>query len=534
MEQVDPNAVRQQLHRLQRHPIFKRAPRMNKLLDYLVQQTLEGRGDQLKGYTVGVEAFDKPADFDPSADASVRVEVGRLRRMLETYYAEQPEDTVLIEVPKGSYQPIFTHRETAPSGGLERLTIASVGPSVAVLPFLTVSERDSDLNALALGIREEVLSELFRYREFHVIDGSGVEVDGESSLLQFCAEQLECEFVVRGSVRKDQRRASVNVTVSDVHLNRVVWVKNYEIDLAAAGLMEATSEIAYQIAGALAAPSGVMPIAAMHKRLGKTPREWAACDCILRWHWYRLADRSSANHAALRDQVRRVIEADPMFGMGYVIHAMLLLDEVVYRLNPSDTPQNILKRALLRVDQALSGDDDNAIGHYVRGLCHYYRGDLTVSKRSFAKALECHPRNTDLIHHIGGFTYFGGDWEEGLALLERAGMRYSSAVGYRLAHLVVAYHRGESEDDMRLLFESTRIPPDLPVALLLGALIYHRIGDQAQAAEYLRRAHRAEAGLSENIAAVAGFWFADPGLRQQVIDDLQAIGEYASVVKSIT
>lgn len=43
------------------------------LLSYLVERTLDGSAESLKEYTIGVEAFGKPADYNPQEDASVRV-----------------------------------------------------------------------------------------------------------------------------------------------------------------------------------------------------------------------------------------------------------------------------------------------------------------------------------------------------------------------------------------------------------------------------------------------------------------------------
>lgn len=63
---------------------------MSALLTYLVAEEVAGRGDKLTGYKVGVEALRKPDHFDPGSDASVRVEAGRLRRMLSAYAAARP------------------------------------------------------------------------------------------------------------------------------------------------------------------------------------------------------------------------------------------------------------------------------------------------------------------------------------------------------------------------------------------------------------------------------------------------------------
>jgi hypothetical protein len=57
-------------------------------LRFIVNETLEGRGDQLKGYTIGVSVLGKDQNFDPEQDSLVRIHAGRLRRLLHTYYLD--------------------------------------------------------------------------------------------------------------------------------------------------------------------------------------------------------------------------------------------------------------------------------------------------------------------------------------------------------------------------------------------------------------------------------------------------------------
>lgn len=68
---------------------FRRARRRRRLLAYLVAETLAGRGDVLKEYSIARDVYNLPEDFDPRADPRVRVEVRRLRQTLARYYREE-------------------------------------------------------------------------------------------------------------------------------------------------------------------------------------------------------------------------------------------------------------------------------------------------------------------------------------------------------------------------------------------------------------------------------------------------------------
>jgi hypothetical protein len=85
---------------------------LKRLLDYLARQALESHAGDLKEYTIGVEAFGKPADYDPQTDSSVRVQIGKLRQKLDEYYRlEGAEDEIVIELPKGHFKLEFRTRQ---------------------------------------------------------------------------------------------------------------------------------------------------------------------------------------------------------------------------------------------------------------------------------------------------------------------------------------------------------------------------------------------------------------------------------------
>jgi Tol biopolymer transport system component len=112
-----PNAarVRDALKTVLSSPMFAGSERLKDFLRYITEETLQGRGEHIKDYVVGVEVYHKSPSFDTRTDSSVRVEASRLRSKLTQYYeAEGKDDEIVISVPKGSYIPIFTVRNVAP------------------------------------------------------------------------------------------------------------------------------------------------------------------------------------------------------------------------------------------------------------------------------------------------------------------------------------------------------------------------------------------------------------------------------------
>ena len=82
----DQTAVREQLDRILQQRPFVQSQRRQRFLEYIVNETLAGRGERLKGYNIALEVFDRPETFDPAVDPIVRIEAARLRDKLREYY----------------------------------------------------------------------------------------------------------------------------------------------------------------------------------------------------------------------------------------------------------------------------------------------------------------------------------------------------------------------------------------------------------------------------------------------------------------
>ncbi|AZO44921.1 tetratricopeptide repeat protein [Mesorhizobium sp. M7D.F.Ca.US.005.01.1.1] len=101
-------AVRETLERLLASQTFGRSERARKLLRYLVEREQAGEGDRLKGFSIAMDVFGKDGDFDPSTDAVVRVQAGRLRELLQHYFANEGiAEPVRIAIPRGGYVPAY-------------------------------------------------------------------------------------------------------------------------------------------------------------------------------------------------------------------------------------------------------------------------------------------------------------------------------------------------------------------------------------------------------------------------------------------
>ena len=107
VEQV--NGVRIALESMISSAAFAGSKQCQDLLRLLVEHALSGELDALSEQKIGVEMFGRPAAYDTSTDAVVRVRATEVRKRLAQYYAEVVTDApmVRIELPPDSYVPEF-------------------------------------------------------------------------------------------------------------------------------------------------------------------------------------------------------------------------------------------------------------------------------------------------------------------------------------------------------------------------------------------------------------------------------------------
>ncbi len=104
--------VRRALDAVLSSEAFARSERLRSFLSHVVECELAGQAAQLKGYSIGIDVFGRPAGFDAGNDPLVRVQAGKLRKLLDLYYeTEGAEDCIRIRIPLGSYVPAYTVRE---------------------------------------------------------------------------------------------------------------------------------------------------------------------------------------------------------------------------------------------------------------------------------------------------------------------------------------------------------------------------------------------------------------------------------------
>jgi hypothetical protein len=115
------------LERIVASPQLKRAARLREFLLYVGQRSLKDGLEQIHEQEIGLKVFGRAANYDTSLDNIVRVNASELRKRIEDYFeSDGASETLVLEIPRGSYKPVFRERsvESANQPAIEPIAVA--------------------------------------------------------------------------------------------------------------------------------------------------------------------------------------------------------------------------------------------------------------------------------------------------------------------------------------------------------------------------------------------------------------------------
>jgi TolB-like protein/Flp pilus assembly protein TadD len=254
---AQPHAqVKTHLHKVLASAAFAQAERMRRFLEFIVQHTLESPNEPLKEMTIGIELYSAHGEFDPRITSVVRVDATRLRTKLREYYgSEGAADPLVIDLPKGSYTPVFRDASTQ-SGSSRSPALASAEPSIVVLPFSNLSPEPEDY--FSDGLTEEIIHALASIRGIRVVARtSAFALKFRNADVREIGRMLNVGFVLEGSVRRSGEALRVMVQLASTSDGYQLWSRRYERKIE--DLFAVQEEIALAIVDILRADAPNQP-----------------------------------------------------------------------------------------------------------------------------------------------------------------------------------------------------------------------------------------------------------------------------------
>ena len=408
---LSAESVRTQLRQILSSRTFARSERLARFLTFAVEQTLAGRGEQIKEFVIGVEVFDKDAKYDPRMDPIVRVEARRLREKLRKYYETDGRgDSIYIEFPTGSYTPLVQTREEA---GLAVKAHTTADNAIAVLPFTNLSSEQEN-EYFSDGLTEELINALTKVEGLRVVAwSSAFQLKGKPRDIRRIGEQLGVRAVLEGSVRRTHDRLRITAQLVDTTDGHYLWAETYERPLKDIFAIE--DEISAAIVGTLriklTGPAGRPLVTRYTENL-------QAYHLYLKglFQWNKRTEEDLYKALGFFEQAT---ECDPNYAPAYagMADAYIMLGE-----HGSAPALSIMRKARAAASRALEIDAKLAEAHVSLGaVSALYEWKWAEAEQHFRRAIELNP-SYPTAHHWYGYDYLApqGRLPEALAELERA------------------------------------------------------------------------------------------------------------------
>ncbi len=249
------DSVNDHLQKLLADPLFSLSDILKRFLVFIVEETLEGRSDQLKEYTIGVKVLHKPTNFNPQMDAIVRIHACRLRRALNRYYeGAGNRDSLRISMPKGNYIPFFY--KSLPSRPVREQTkdsararIGSEPPVMvaAVMPF-SYFENQAFILSMAEGLASQLSTELASLKNLFVIAYNPIRfLDDRPVYLRELILKAGAQFLLTGDLQYQDKRVRVNIQMVNAHSYEQIWSNLYEYALTEYNMFDIQDNIVKQV-----------------------------------------------------------------------------------------------------------------------------------------------------------------------------------------------------------------------------------------------------------------------------------------------
>lgn len=241
---ISDSAIRQELDRILRSPIFSMSDRLCRFLQFTVDTSLAGDSGGLKESVIGVEVYDRQPSYDPGHDSIVRTEARRLRAKLKEYYdGPGKDDQIVIDFRPGSYAPSFRSREILRSNTTADLFSGGPRIGIAVLPFVDLSDHPLS-RSCAKSVTEELIHALSHTDGFRVAAATQIsQLPVQSGDLSVLADKLDVHFLFEGTVREANGKLRITVRVVTAK-GFQIWSQRFDVDVPPDGLFRVTEKIA--------------------------------------------------------------------------------------------------------------------------------------------------------------------------------------------------------------------------------------------------------------------------------------------------
>ena len=430
-----------QLRRILDSSQISRSVVLTDFLSFVVKETLAGRHEGLKEYTIGVQALKKEADFNPQVDSIVRIHAGRLRRALKEYYYEEGKaDPIIISIPKGNYAPNFKlNSEESPfippvvdviddgqfpeatqtkrAKGLFRALPGVFGlqgkVSITVAPFKNIGS-ESDLQFFAEAVSEYLRTELAQYHDVKIRVTTTTENLVQDATVK--SSSLSTDFLLGGSVQWIKGRILLWVHLIAINTHEQVWAQTFERVMPVDNYYEFQQ---YVVDRVLASIMGLRGAISRYQidRLDNAFQEPGLLFPIQYWYFQHSRNFNALVASNAKLFYNEIISRDPSNALAYAYLSQIVSGELLMTLAD---PEKSLADGANYAHKSLRCDPYCQEGHIALATSLLFKGNFAEAVATLEQGAKLNQRNSDYSASMGALLVYMGYYDRGKELLDSA------------------------------------------------------------------------------------------------------------------
>jgi tetratricopeptide (TPR) repeat protein len=445
-----PERIRAALEELLGWQGISRSPQLAELLRYVVEKTLKGEGAGIKAYSIAVDVFGRPPDFDPQADPIVRVQARRLRTLLEQFYDSGiGVNEVQIHLPLGRYVPEFKV-VAKPNVRLEIPTVATAGPAVAADPrrsrFLINAILGLAFTLVGVGLAVVIVRWVLpsapprivvaipeqprvAMGAFDNLTGEPVLDDDVALVGPRLAEALgrfesltvaTDGLTVNGTVQEVNGQFVLRAMVVQPNVNGVVWTTTINAPTGLTDTMALTAAgniLAAQLgnaSGPLHAPGRAW--LSLQTVLPDTPTAYLCQLLFMSWRDSRRLVEAEAGARCYGE----ILETSPDDAIALAAAAGMLGWRTQFLATPSDNLSQLMTNETADAGRAVSLKPDSSFIYEQQAVVLARQGSVDAAIGAISKAHELNPLSMDVASVYGLLLWIDGQYAEGMRYSEES------------------------------------------------------------------------------------------------------------------
>ena len=416
-ENISADSIRTQLQRILASHEFTATESQRKFLNFVVLETLSGNSDEIKGFTVATCVFGRGDDFDQGIDPIVSIQANKLRRALERYYlVAGHSDPVYIDIPKGTYIPVFTKQSPHTPLTESRVVRAKISgvdeswPTILIRPFLNLTGNVS-LDWLGPGFASELRMEMTGHRDIQVLKGIP---DGGNKR----AADTIARFELDGEILNDIEGIKVIVTLTDTLSNLQLWSKGLNCGSDPLQLVAFQKKIVQTVAAQIGCEQGVIANKILTESTDKGPEQLKTYEAILRFLEYS-QDPTEERFTHALYALEHAKKLEPLCSKVWSMLARLYI--ITYSLEiPGFVLGDAKNKAVSYAEKGARLAPDSQFTRAILAFVRLLTNETSAAKKEVQLAYALHPDSVVLLDTLGYVMALSGDWEQGTELIRKA------------------------------------------------------------------------------------------------------------------